>query len=721
MVCPRLLLDEHGDSPVPSGYTLVDDEATFLRIMLEAERLQVRGARLCEWAAAVAQARGWTATRVTSPLRELQESCPELEEAHARDLIAALGVQLAHIERPLTAFSVARRLWSEAPIWGSPSAQHAFHWLEWLIHSSFTSAEAVLLRALATRWMTTAPELTHIYQASSAEAAWEQMQGWLGGVSTAVSWPAFPEPAVPGWVLARLKQQWRLPSATDPDGFFDGLTRNNAHRDLLHLAARLVASSYLQHSSRLTPRRLEELESYLDYNTLLQLRGAMLVEDPGAVPESLSDAMTWFVKRYLPYREQESRRGDAVQRQRVAEIARDFGAWYLSLYAQACVGGMGAQQLSWRRVAQMVEDQDGMKLLVVLDGMGYRDAQQLVGFIQEQSSRLTLDSLDIALAPLPTVTSFAKPSLMRGLPPQLAQDAQAPGATERKDEAVIEALKADPPARLVIWTLVEPDKTYHQYQTPETAQIQVRGQLHSIAERITRIAHHVPEERRLRIIITTDHGRLLNAAERRVAVPAGMEAHGRAAWGTVNKVFDERGVIIEGDLAYLDPYRFSLPSTVAIVLSGDAFVTASGATGSEPFPHGGVYPEEVFIPWLIVSRDRQPVVLHGTVSGTGIAGTPGVLKLQIVNPSDVAVQLKTLELADLASFDLEHQPIAPRTSVERTLTLMEWPSQRVAALLRCNLRYRLPAGDLRMIELPVQLESEELYSQDDILSDLGGL
>ncbi len=721
MVCPCLLLDEHGDSSVPSGYTLVDDEATFLRVMLEAEFLHIRGARLCEWAAAVAQARGWAATRVTSPLRELQESCPELEEAHARALIATLGSQLAQIEHPLTAFSVARRLWSAAPIWGSPSGLHAFRWLEWLIHTSFTPGEAVLLRALVSRWMTLAPELAHIYQANSAEAAWEQVQGWLGGTSTTVSWPAFPEPSVPRWILERLEQEWRLPSVTDPNGFFDGLTRNSAHRDLLHLAARLVASSYLQDPSRLTQRRLEELELYLDYNTLLELRDAMPVEDPGAVPESLSDAMTWFVSRYLPYREQESRRRDAVQRQRVAEIARDFGTWYLLLYAQACVGGVGAQQLSWRRVAQMVEEQEGMTLLVVLDGMGYRDAQQLVSFIQEQSSRLALDSLDIVLAPLPTVTRFAKPSLMRGLPPQLAQDAEAPGATERKDEAVIKALKADPPERLVIWSLLEPDKTYHQYQTPETAGMQVRGQLRSIAERIARIAHGVPEERRLRIIITTDHGRLLSAAERRVAVPTGMEAHGRAAWGTVNKVFDERGVVIEGDLAYLDPYRFSLPNAVAILLSGDAFVTASGATGSEPFPHGGVYPEEVFIPWVIVSRDRQPVSLHGNVSGTGIAGTSGTLKLFIVNPSDVTVQLKTLELADLASFDLDHQRIAPRTSTEIMRTVTEWPSQRIAASLRCKLRYRLPAGDLRTIELPVQLESEELYSQDDILSDLGGL
>ncbi|HEU5367238.1 MAG TPA: hypothetical protein VFU69_02190, partial [Ktedonobacterales bacterium] len=304
----------------------------------------------------------------------------------------------------------------------------------------------------------------------------------------------------------------------------------------------------------------------------------------------------------------------------------------------------------------------------------------------------------------------------------LAVEVESPNSFERRDESVITALSTAKPGQPVIWSLLEPDRTYHQHQSRETAFSQVRGQLQSLAERIVRVAHAIPEEQLLRVIIATDHGRLLGSAERCVPVPSGMQAHGRAAWGNVSRGFGEQGYLIEGDLAYLAPSRFGLPNTVAILLSGTAFLTASGATGTEPFPHGGAYPEETLIPWLVLNRDRHTDPLAARLAGKAMAGASGQAVLSVVNPNDVTVQLQDLELTSLnLRLNLRQQRVRAKAKEEIGVPVAPWPEPKEVQAALGRLRYTLPAGDIIEVDVQIDLESEELYSRDDILSDLGEL
>lgn len=124
-------------------------------------------------------------------------------------------------------------------------------------------------------------------------------------------------------------------------------------------------------------------------------------------------------------------------------------------------------------------------------------------------------------------------------------------------------------------------------------------------KKISDIVNAVPAEIPLKIVITTDHGRLLARSTRRKSIPAGMIGHGRAAWGVSGRQFEQTGYFIEDNVVYLHGERFGLPNDAALCLNDDSFYTNDGKTGVEFYPHGGVYPEEVIIPWLVFAVWRN--------------------------------------------------------------------------------------------------------------------
>jgi hypothetical protein len=229
---------------------------------------------------------------------------------------------------------------------------------------------------------------------------------------------------------------------------------------------------------------------------------------------------------------------------RMREIGRDFGHWYLKFYSNARTGGIGRELMSWSKTAQLASVPGIVKLLIVLDGLGYNDAKQVVELISGTTRRLSLDDFELLFAPLPTVTHFAKAALMAGVTPVQAFDEEDIGAIETRDPDVIRALNEAKPADVIIWSVLEPDKTYHKPLEHETLKFEVEGRLRSVARRIARIVHEVQDTKKLRVIITTDHGRLLSDSRRLHPVPKGMVPHGRAAWGPASVLFDADGTLV---------------------------------------------------------------------------------------------------------------------------------------------------------------------------------
>jgi hypothetical protein len=78
-------------------------------------------------------------------------------------------------------------------------------------------------------------------------------------------------------------------------------------------------------------------------------------------------------------------------------------------------------------------------------------------------------------------------------------------------------------------------------------------------------------------------------------------SHQRAAWGGPSNANDLRTdfeLFADEKAARVHPERFGLLQPAIVAIGEDSFVNSDGSKGAEWFPHGGVWPEEVIIPWL---------------------------------------------------------------------------------------------------------------------------
>jgi hypothetical protein len=296
-------------------------------------------------------------------------------------------------------------------------------------------------------------------------------------------------------------------------------------------------------------------------------------------------------------------------------------------------------------------------LWVIADGLGLGDAQTLWKYIQQRSERLSLQADETAFAALPTITAFAKPAVRYGAAPAQALDSSSEvfaNSTRREFDVsghrdVSQTLSQAQPGDLIVWKPLEPDKTYHETADVSLTHASVEGALAAMAETISETVRIAPPELALRIIVSTDHGRLLNRSQRVHTAPAGFVPHGRAAasQGAVEDLrYNEQGVVFDEErrVAILDPERFGLPQPVAIALDEGSFRDNAGRSGGENFPHGGVFPEEVVVPWLYLARDAAQVRVEAHGTGRARPGNPGRLEIHIVNPNPLRLQIVAITL-----------------------------------------------------------------------------
>jgi hypothetical protein len=192
-----------------------------------------------------------------------------------------------------------------------------------------------------------------------------------------------------------------------------------------------------------------------------------------------------------------------------------------------------------------------------------------------------------------------------------------------------------------------------------------------------------------------------------------MEAHGRAAWGASNKRFDASGIHFEDDqgLVYLDAERFRLPADCAIALGQDVFLTADGRKGSEQFPHGGLYPEEVLVPWIEYARDWQSPELVCSLKGEERAGRAGRATLYMENPSDMVVTIRGISISlpgrtITVPLNYSLQAINPG---EIQVPLEDWPKQEGWDAAQVTLDCRLPNGFSFTAQVEIECTSREMY------------
>jgi hypothetical protein len=201
-----------------------------------------------------------------------------------------------------------------------------------------------------------------------------------------------------------------------------------------------------------------------------------------------------------------------------------------------------------------------------------------------------------------------------------------------------------------------------------------------------------------------------------------MQGHARAAWGNPKKSYPESGYIIEEPLAYLFAESYGLSEDVVIPLDESSFRGNDNRKGSEIYPHGGIFPEEIIVPWIVLARDYVRPEVQITISGKGRARRSGVLQIHVLNQNDIDLVLKDVVISFRGGLEEKlvlDVAIGAYTEIIHSVDLEPWPSpsdvKHASAVVRLDqtnqLNFDYPAK--------VEIQSEDMYIEsDNILEDL---
>jgi hypothetical protein len=721
--------DRDGQALVADGYEVVETEPDFVRRVFGTAPLHVRGDGLSRWAEEYCRARDLPFRHVRSPVADLMSVCDGLSAAHAAQILEELARLEARLPSPTSARTVLRALYMDGPWQEQPSERHAAQWLLWLEEPERPDYAQPLLAFQAGCWHDLAPEsLRDLYGAITGQSATELLDRWLGLVeqSELSGLHEFPLDVPERW-LQRARAVWTPEIIRSGAQVFERLRSRSLPSSLLEVAATETGRYLASHPAEINPSAVRALIEFLPDATIRDLQRRRRPTDPGDVPTSPDLIVKWYRDWYVPYREWEAEFGDADAHRRVLDLGRQFATWYLNFYPSAIAGGQGSQLLaiSYATALRDVPKKEVL-LWIVLDGLHTLDADLLADRIK-RNERLTITKHVHVFATIPTVTPFCKPALLKAAPPILALSDDVPevfpAATAFNDSKDAEDRVAGAiPGNIYIWRIAEPDKTYHQSAERSVLAANARARLTGLADRIIGAAIAVPESARLRVSITTDHGRLFGGGARRHAIPTGMQAHGRAAWGDpgITEASVERSSIDQDELVLLSGRRYGLPVDCAVVLNQDSFVMSDGKTGSEEFGHGGLFPEEVIIPWLEIVRDRVLPTVRCLLVGKGRSGARGQITVTVENQGDRQLVLAGLVLRHGDQFRTlsAEGSVAGMSVFDVSVELDQWPSQEGWRLASAELTVALPDGTTFTVEPILRMESEEMYRRDTTLEDL---
>jgi len=720
----EILLDREGDAALPDGYQLVISEVDFL---LQADQnlpLMIRGEKLCTWAEAFYKARGMIYREAKSFKNEIRVVCPDLTDEHIQLLAEELGKKLTELNKPLTTQALLQALFPTA-LWKTPpSLRHAATWLLWVFNENPAEHVQPLLHQIGEQWWFEANhEARDAYRASVRQQAEQFLEAWLGIGDQLVASISEEFPLeIPQDLQEKVRQNWAKQIIESHGAFFSQIEKLSIPFTLKQSAAKETWRYLTNNPDDLKLVPLDQLSTYLSQSELNQLRQYFAPPEPGDLPDEPAKVLAWFRNRYLPYREWQHYANSPQGKEKILQSAHEFATWYLDQYPRALAGAPLHKWLSFHKVNEIEYGENCLVLLVVLDGLNVTDAKFLLQSIRTHTQRLSVIADHLAFTPLPTITQFAKEALFRGVPPVKVPDVEPIGEILPEDKSPASRLANVHHKGIYLWRVLEPDRTYHQKNKSENLHQDIEGRLEAEARKIKEIVETIPDQVILQLIVTTDHGRMLGQVTRSISVPEGMQGHGRAAWGNSTKVYPETGYVIEDPLVYLFAESFGLPEDVVIPLDESAFRGNDNRVGSEIYPHGGMFPEEIIVPWIVLARDYVKPEVEVVISGKGRARHAGTLQIHVLNQSDIDLILKDaiISFRQGPERKLELEATVDACSEKTFCREFEpWPSP--SDLKYSSAVVRVGQPNQLIFDYPAQIEikSEDMYIEsDNILEDL---
>lgn len=718
----EVVLDRQGDLPAPSGFLIVASEVEFLRHATDSTSLLIRGERLCAWAEAFYRLRGRPFGYQESLSAALQRIFPALTQDQAEKLTQRVGQSTVSPEQVSAEFVLRRCYPSEVALWHhTPSSEHAARWLVWLNMHEPDAGESVVLQAfsdLLAREAGQSPE-SAAYRARNREQAKPLLHSWLGlGNRDSPFAPGEFPLELSNTLLNEIKDEWMKRLIASEGHYFEEMLSFPLPIDLRRDLAECAVQFYIHNSGHLTHTALWDLQPYLSSESLTALTNVLPPPEPSPLPLSEPNVLAWFISEYLPYRRWQANNGDERDTKLVHGLSHAFARWYLEHYP---LWLLEPGWISFQHSARLLQAaKDSITLCVILDGLPAWDAEDFAGEVSAKVKRLSLEQQSYCFAPVPTVTEFAKEALLKGVPPRLTAESTPLGTILPDAGSPLKGLANAQPGDLLFWRIEQPDKAYH-FAGEAKRERQVRAELESILLALKEVVEKLPANLNLHIIVTSDHGRLYNPkSPRLLSVPGGMQAHGRVAWGPLHRSFDESGFWVDEATRQIAIHgqRFGMTEDMLIAFGEESF--PNDRSGYEPFPHGGLFPEEAIVPWFVYQRDAQRPSLAIVVKGSGEAEVTGTLTITITNPSQMAMECIAVSLPHHPEAKARCQwAIPPVDKREFEMHLAPWPT-KVDLPLKATLLLRQANGATFSTEAEANLKVTSLYERDDsLLKDLG--
>jgi len=722
----RIILDREGTARVRDGFTLITSEVDFLKEATNEECLHIRGERLCAWASAFYNGREIECEEAHSYSREIKQLLPGVSDQQVEKLLTLLRSALENMTQPLSLESIVYAVDPDAhSVWhDAPSIDHLAAWFLWLENYPDVQVVEPVLDAYLAKWRSEQVTFPHsLYAIRSNNGAKEALRNWLG-IGDRSSFPVrevFPAIVPQTWV-DEARETWLREIITTGGAKFVELATLAIPETLIHIAAQVAFKYFSKHPEEITGRVMELLTPRLKGQQIAELRKVLPPDPPGPLPENSAEIVEWYLKQYLPYRQWSLENGSEDSRQVILKSAQDFSNWYLDAYKRALSTGRNKEWLSFNAVNTLSPGVDDIVLVVILDGLNVTDAQTLIKLLYKETQRVKVMERYV-FAPLPTITQFAKDALLKGVPPRFIVEQEPLGSIIPDRQAAAQRLQNADGGQVYFWRVEEPDKTYHAKNGSENLLSEIDGRLAAEASKIVQVIDQVSQEKKLIIIITTDHGRLLAKSSKIIPVPPGMESEGRAAWGRSPMDLANESMVIQDGVAYLSGDLYGMSSDFAISLTEDSFMNNAGVKGSENYPHGGAFPEEVIIPWYTLVRDYQQPNISTEVTGNGKARRDGSFVLTVLNQSEEDVTLISCELILKNGSTISLHPsclIRALSSEVLKFPHDSWPSAVDVQEMRARVCYRTMTGIDFEQECSARIESQDLYyrSHENILEDL---
>ncbi len=714
-----ILLDAEGDFPAAPGVRLIESEVEFLRYGVDGGAMLIRGARLCQWAQDFYALRGAPVKTVESTRAILRRVFPALSSEQAEELSSRIGRPQLRKEEVSAAFVLNACFPADSALWqGSPSPQHAAGWLLWLLEHTPSEAERIVLERFTSEMRIRAGDtpLADIYCAHDPTEAQTLFLRWLGaGEDRRPDLGEFPR-ALTSRALELVRQAWLKRIIVTQGQFFAETLSFPLPPALRRELARQTAEYYLEleNTRHLNRAVLQELSSYLDPQIVAKLEKVLPPPEPSSPPEGEDDILAWFEREYLPYRRWQAQSGDETARQTAVKRAQAFARWLLERYPRWLISG---EHLAFQKATHLA-DLKALTLCVILDGLPAWDAEWMAQELSARAPRLTLLQKTYCFAALPTVTEFAKEALLRGVSPRCASEVSCLGNVVPDNQSPHKRLTDAAAGQVWFWRVEQPDKAYH-FEQEDKRERQVRGELSAIVEEIKQVADEIPDALFLNILITSDHGRLLNArSPRQLPVGAGMQAHGRAAWGSFQRDFPASGFAVDEQAGRVDVYgeRFGVEPNLRLAWDESSFANANGA---EAYPHGGLFPEEVIVPWFLFQRDAQEPEIEISLTGKGEAEISGEVTVRVLNKSRLALKCREAHFSHNATLKKVEWNIPPLSERQFQATLMPWPPKSAEGKVTASLVFVRASGAPFTRSVAADLTINVLYDRtDDLLKDL---